>query len=400
MPKEMQGCMHKTEKINHPSSLPAYTNHAQHIPARFLQILLRGHYRILNGLIAGMQQILFKPITDKSVIRKVLIFRTGSLGDSICALPAIYSICKNFPHAQIDILTNAGAKDLVSMGALIDKTLVNDIIDYYGLPKNQLFQKLRASRYDLFIQLPQYDAPWWRQARDILIARAIGVKYAFGWQVACTRFLAHFQARWMRFTNERDRLLQILVQNGLQNFGYVYPLAITRSIKEKVHQLVFTHALTHKQDNIGLVVGAKRLQNLWPIEYFKKLADEWRQRGKNILIFGGAGDRARAAQINGERIFNFCGELTPLETAEMMKYCSLIVSNDTGPMHMAYAVGTPVIAIFSGHDYPGKWYPPDDGKNIVLRSDILLCKKCSHGEAQENTCLKRIDVQEVINMLR
>ncbi|HMN25568.1 MAG TPA: hypothetical protein PKE38_13775, partial [Ignavibacteriaceae bacterium] len=151
--------------------------------------------------------------------KKILIFRTGYLGDSVCALPAIYSIRKNFPDAEIDILTNAGANNLVSLESLIDKKIVNEIIDYREIDRKNIFLLLKKNRYDLFIQLPQYDAGLIRQIRDIFIAKGLGVKFVFGWQIGSTQFLAKYQAKFIKFENERDRLLGILEKNGLKSFG-------------------------------------------------------------------------------------------------------------------------------------------------------------------------------------
>ncbi len=367
------------------------------------QIILL-HYAILNVVLKIFKCLLFGN-NIKIEAKKILIFRTGSLGDSVCALPAIYSIRKNFPDAQIDILTNAGAENLVSLGALIDRTIVNEIINYYGMPKKKLFKLIKKNKYDLFIQLPQYGAAWFRQLRDIFIAKSLGVKYAFGWQICSTQFLAKHQARLINFENERDRLLRILERNGLKSYGLVFPLGITEEIKRKVEILIEDKRLKDtrlpfldnnlspvqsRQENIGLVVGAKRPQNRWPIEYFKEVADYLLKQRYNILLFGGPEDFELAEQIKGDNVFNFCGKLSPLETAEMMKYCRLVISNDTGPMHLAYAVGTPLIAIFSSRDYYGKWFPPKNEKNIVLRNNDMYCAECFRDEVNGNKCLKKI----------
>ncbi|MFN3874262.1 MAG: glycosyltransferase family 9 protein, partial [Ignavibacterium sp.] len=165
-------------------------------------------------------------------------------------------------------------------------------------------------------------------------------------------------------------------KNGLRSFGLIYPLGLNSEIKSKIEGLIEDKRLKEKDKNIGMVVGAKRPQNRWPIEYFKEVADYLINQNKNILLFGGPEDFELAKQIKGNNVFNFCGKLTPLETAEMMKYCKLIISNDTGPMHLAYAVGTPLIAIFSSRDYAGKWFPPENEKNIVFRNNDIYCTTC------------------------
>ncbi len=361
------------------------------------------HYNILNGVLNFFKRILFG---NKKIInaKKILIFRTGSLGDSVCALPAIYSIRKNYPDAQIDILTNAGAENLVSLGALIDRTIVNEIINYFGMPKKDLFKKLKEKNYDLFIQLPQYGAAWFRQLRDIFIAKALGIIFAFGWQMGSTQFLAKYQAKFIKFENERDRLIGILEKNGLKSFGQVFPLGFTDEIKKKVESLIEDKrsketGLPDSQEdkNVGMVVGAKRPQNRWPIEYFKEVAEYLLDKKYNILLFGGPEDYELAEQIKGEKVFNFCGKLTPLETAEMMKYCKLVISNDTGPMHLAYAGGIPLIAIFSSRDYAGKWYPPANEKNIIFRNNDVYCTNCFKDEKNNNFCLRHIAPTLVLN---
>ena len=65
-------------------------------------------------------------------ISNILIFRTGSMGDTICSFPTIYNIQQNFPNATIDILTNTGNSELVSTGSLLDDTFYDKIIDYLG----------------------------------------------------------------------------------------------------------------------------------------------------------------------------------------------------------------------------------------------------------------------------
>ena len=358
-----------------------------------IKVIIHLQYWLLNAILDFFSFILFPSGKIKDV-KKILIFRTGSLGDSVCALPAIYSIRKNFPDAQIDILTNAGAENFVSLGALIDKTIVNEIIDYFGLEKKILFKKLKENKYDFFIQLPQYDAGLARQLRDIFIAKALSVKYAFGWQVGSTRLLAKYQEKLIKFENERDRLLGILESNGLRSYGLVFPLGISEEIKGRIVEVMKMRRLEDKNLNIGMVVGAKRQQNRWPIEYFKKVADYLLQKGFNILLFGGSDDTERANQITGEKVFNFCGKLTPLETAEMMKHCKLVISNDTGPMHLAYAVGTPVIAIFSGRDYAGKWFPPEE--NFIFRNKNIVCVDCLNACEKDNECLLGIKPAQII----
>lgn len=89
---------------------------------KFIKKIITLHYFFLNTILKLLKWLVLGNRNKIKNPKRILILRTGSLGDSICALPVIYSIRKNFPCAQIDILTNAGAENLVSLGALIGKS--------------------------------------------------------------------------------------------------------------------------------------------------------------------------------------------------------------------------------------------------------------------------------------
>jgi len=97
----------------------------------------------------------------------------------------------------------------------------------------------------------------------------------------------------------------------------------------------------------------------------------------------------------GPRIVNWAGSLSVLESAEALRRCTLYLGNDTGIMHLAAAVGTRCIAIFSARDHPGKWYPYGQG-HVVIRKQIP-CEGCYLTVCEEHrmACLMEINVEEV-----
>lgn len=369
------------------------------VGTEIIKFLVKTDYRVKNGLLRLLQNLLFHNKSFEGA-GKILVFRNGSIGDSICAMPSIYSIKKNFPKAEIDVLTNAGGEGSVSLGNLIDKSLLHEIINYSSGGSKSLFGYLKKKRYELVIELPQYDVSFFRELRNMIILKMSGAKAAFGFEVGSTRLFPRYQQRLFHFVNERERLLRIIGKYGISDFGLHYPLAITEGTKAKVESLADEKAprvggLREKGKNIAMVPGAKRRQNRWPIENFKRTAAALAERGYNIILLGGNDDVEAADQIEGDCVFNFCGRLKPLETAEMLKYCELTITNDTGPMHLSYAVGTPVIAIFSGRDYSGKWYPPEDGKNVVFRDYSADCEKCFEKYC-DNSCLRQIKSDQIL----
>ena len=339
----------------------------------------------------------FKP--DR--VKKVLVFRTGSIGDVICALPALSAIRNQFPERQIDILTHSGGSSMVSLEQLIDSEKFNEIINYHGQGYVELFERIAKEKYDLFIELPQYRTTLWSQLRNQFFIRMAGIKQGFGWAFAHSLLFSKWQEKFKPFVNERDRLLEILKRNGVSSDSYEFSLGIDTSVKEQVVSVLKTHDLINKNRNIGMAIGSKQDRNKWPLENFISIAKHFSSQGYNICIFGGGNtDFEQAERIRvGERIFNFCGSFSPIESAEAMKYCKVLLCNDSGPMHMAYAVGTPVVALFSARDYPGKWFPPEDSQNVVYRSEGVSCSICFKRVCSDNICMKRIDVNEVIGSI-
>ena len=346
---------------------------------------------IENSILRFFTRILFRPATHP---KKILVFRTGSLGDSINAIPALHAIKDTFPDAQIDILTNAGLKNLVGMRYLLDKNLYHEIIDYYGMPKRELFRFLKEKQYDCVIQLPQANAVFHRVLRDLLVFRGIS-KSGIGWYTSHTGLFRKTQAKYLMINNEHEKLLAHLRQAGFKTNQLTPILNPSNADKEFVQHLLHENGLNDGKKKLCVVIGAKRPQNRWPIGYFKVVIEHFAP-SVHILLIGSQEDRLLAEPLLGiQHVHNFCGLLTPMQSAAMFGMSDLTLSNDTGPMHMSYAVSTPTIAIFSARDLPGKWYPPVEN-NLVLRAKGIACEACMSEVCHNNICMQAILPEQVI----
>ncbi|MCC6287127.1 MAG: glycosyltransferase family 9 protein [Chitinophagaceae bacterium] len=349
---------------------------------------------IENNILKFFIWLLFK---KPNTYKKVLIFRTGSLGDSINAIPSIQSVVDSYPAAKVDILTNAGRKNLVGIRYLIPENLYSEIIDYNELSKKDLFKSLKKRNYDLVIQLPQVDANFLRLLRDLLIFSRIATQ-GMGWFISQTTWFRKTQAKYLIFENENKRLLKYLKTKGLITKNTTAKLNISKQDKEYVQKLISNFNFGAGKKKISIIVGAKRSQNRWPIEYFKKVVDHF-SRQVVIILIGSKEDQILAiplVEIPG--IINFCGLLTPMQSAAMISLCDVTLSNDTGPMHMSYAVQTPTIALFSSRDLPGKWYPPEEN-NIVFRANGIKCEACFSEICTNNICMQAIKPEDVITAI-
>lgn len=362
-------------------------------------VLVVAYFKLMNGLLHFFAKALYQKVDQ---VGSILIFRTGSLGDSICAIPAIIAIRQAFPQAKIDILSNTGLKSLVSLKALLNPNLYNEFIDYLGLETTKLIPLLKAKKYDAVIQLPQNQAQPKTLFRDLFFFRLIiGIKKGFGWSYSTVKFWRKLQEKSIVYEQEIERLMKILAQNGID--APTIP-QFEFNIAEADATLVEKEALAIRairdKPFMGVVVGAKRPQNRWPIEYFKMVIDEFKAEF-NMLIIGGPEDNLLLEPLLGApEVFNLCGRFSPIQSGLMLQRCALCLSNDTGPMHLAYAFGTPVMALFSARDFPNKWFPPQQNHHKVFRTYGVHCALCLSENCQDNICMKKIDPREVTHAIR
>lgn len=287
------------------------------------------------------------------------------------------------------------------MEKLIAPDVFDAIINYENLNRHELIHLLKKEQYDLLIQLPQYDATLRNLVRDLLFFRFFaGIKSGFGWCYSGATLFKKTQEQCGSNLNERDRLNAILKRHGLKiNASDMFHFNITDEDAQVVQQEWNGTNLDLSKITIGIIIGAKRPQNRWPIGHFEAVVQHF-SNTYNIIFIGGPEDVGPVSSLlDFPHTHSFCGRLTPVQSGLMMCRCTAILSNDTGPMHLAYSFGNRVLALFSCRDFPGRWYPPQNGDNIILRSENIPCSLCFSETCSDNICMKKIRPEEVIHHL-
>jgi ADP-heptose:LPS heptosyltransferase len=362
--------------------------------------LLRLDYSLKNGLLRCLTRGLFRR-AGQVPVRRILVLRVGTLGDGVCALPALATLRANFPAATIHLLTRTGGDaGRVSLAQLVAPDVVDEVIPFESANLWVLSRFLRRRQYDWFVELSQSHARFRNQLGHLLWAWWMGFPTGFGWEITATRWFRRFQAAHGSFPDERTRLLQLLARNGLRVSPRLrFPLAIRPADAIFVEDLLATRGLGDASRNVALVVGAARPQNRWPVASFAAVSRWLLDRGFRVLLVGGADDAPLAAQLpNKPGLHDFTGKLTPVQSAVLLRHCRVCVANDTGTMHLSYAVGTPVLALFSARDYPGLWFPPA-ALGRVFRNTDLACAGCLSARCADNQCLKRVAPDAVVRAL-
>lgn len=145
------------------------------------------------------------------------------------------------------------------------------------------------------------------------------------------------------------------------------------------------------RDPVGLFPGASAASRRWPAQRFRELAARLRQGGSDVLVFAGPGEEVRAREAAGDAADVVCDADLPTLAAGLAS-CSILVTNDTGPMHLAAAVGTPVVAFF-GPDLPGRVAPLVAPRRILVHTELpcLGCRRAACPRRGAGTVLPRAE---------
>lgn len=339
--------------------------------------------------------------------RRVLLYRVGNLGDMVVVLPTMDAIRKRFPRARIYLLTSPGRKGLPQAVDLVCAAgLADEVILYYqdevGSASTlwSFVRKLEALRFDLFIELPTARTTTWREARNLVFARLVGCRYAVGCHVSYTQSFARVQARHWTQPHEVARIYNLVAPSinlpPFQGFRLVVP----REAHGSVNRLLASAGVRDDRPLVVVHPGAKLPSHCWVPERYAQVADELQKRyGFQVVLTGTDADHPYVQMVVSKMRTQpvvLCGCTSALQLAALLERAHLYIGNDTGPMHLAATVGTPVVAIFSGADFPGRWYPYGEG-HVLLRKEIE-CSPCFKAECDRgNACLEAIQIHEVLS---
>ena len=346
-------------------------------------------------------------------IKKILIFRIGQLGDTIIALPAIWAIRKHFPDADITLLSDyhpgkayATAKDIFPESGLVDNFIsYNAHVEGTNIAELiTLLPKLWRSHFDLFIYLAPRMRTSWQIWRDLFVFRLAGVRKFIGHHDIKPIQRGKDEAVLPVVEHEADHLLSRLSKEGIpvpKAGAGCMDLIISIEEKRKAKQFIENHL---KPGDLDFVVcfgpGSNWPSKVWPKERYAEVGQHLINKlGISPLIIGGVEDKVVGDWLVAKwgKGVNAAGLLTVRESAAILECSHLYVGNDTGSMHLAAAVKTPCVAIFSAQDWPGRWCPYGN-KNIVLRKSVS-CEGCKMRECPQNDidCLMQVLVDDVLS---
>jgi len=337
--------------------------------------------------------------------KKVLIYRLGSLGDTVMALPCFHRVRKSFPDAHITILTNRPimAKAAPLQAVLAPGYFYDNILHYPVGTRSikvlfDLIKQIRALEIDTVVNLTATRSKT-SGIRDWLFFKAAGVKRLVGFSPPASQpesdkisDLATWEAK-----NLADQISE-LGAFALNSDEY-WDLKLSKDEEFVAQNLVGAWGAGSQM--LAISTGTKLQANDWGADNWKNLIKELKLKLPNWkLLVVGAAEEAKLAddfiQLWGDNGLNLCGKTSPRVSAAVLKKTNIFIGHDSGPIHLAACVGVPCIGIFSARNPPGKWYPRGIHNTIIYhRPECWGCglEVC---EVQQKKCILSITTSEVI----
>ena len=309
-------------------------------------------------------------------IKKILIIQTAFIGDVILTTPLIQAAKTANKKAQIHIIVIPSTKNLLDKNHFVDKIIVYDKRNKDKGLKGfiRVVRQLKKEQYDLVIS-PH------RSLRSALIARLTGANKRTGFNTSAGSFFYTDKIKYIKTVHEIDRNLSLVDGAGTAIADRQPKVFTDHTDIESVDRLLDAEKIGAKNNLIAVAPGSVWLTKKWPEEYFAELVNKLSAKGFAVLLIGGEADLQDCRKIESAakgRVHNLAGKLTLRESAALLKKCKLLVSNDSGAMHLAVASGTKVVAIF-GPTVPEFGFYPYGDKHTIIEHD-LDCRPCGiHG---------------------
>ena len=331
--------------------------------------------------------------------RRVLLVKPSSLGDVIHALPVAVALGEAFPAAEIDWVVNRPYAELLEAHPRVGRVLLFDRQRWGGWGAwgrrrewKGLVARLRQVGYDVAIDLQGL-------ARSALVTRAsrapVRVGLATAREFSRLAYTVTVRPRDPE-AHAVDRYLQVLRALGVSpptepRFELAAPEEARRRVEAALAQELVAEPI------VCVAPGARWETKRWPPERFAEVAERLAAGDDARVIVVGTAEDADLARVIGERVgeraLDWTGRTSLVELVALFERSALVLTNDSGPMHLAAAVGTPLVAVF-GPTNPARTGPYSDRAAVV--TSAAHCAPCYRRQCDRLVCLHEVRVEDVL----
>ena len=348
------------------------------------------------------------PPIPPAQVRRLLVHGPNWIGDLVLISPALRALRERYPEAEIHLLARGALADAVRGDPALDEVIRYDRAGEHRPPLGtlRLARALRARRYDLAVLFP-------KSLEAALIARLAGIPRRAGWKSDCRGLLITHGRRMEAADASLHHVRQFF--EPARFAGAAPPADGGPSVsfhlgpedREEARRLLERSGLGGAPFLLALHAAASKPPRAWHPRRFAEAADRVAgPRGGAVLLLGGPEDARLCAQLRAalrSPHADLSGGTSVRAMAALAERAHLFLGNDSGPMHLAAAVGTPVVALF-GPGTPERTAPvadPSRWRAVTRRYPCSPCRQdffreCWAAFSGKPWCLEEIGVEEVV----
>jgi heptosyltransferase III len=318
---------------------------------------------------------------------RILLVRNDRLGDTMLALPAISLLQQALPEAEIIFLAAPAMKPLLECVKGIDL-----VISASDRGAEGMISKLKNLKIKTAFCLRATFAN-----AKVLYRAEIPERIGTGrrW----FSFLFNYRVNLSRRKSDRheaDLNLELLRAYGLAGAGNFPTIDLPQTAFESVKELLERSGISATEKFVVVHPGSGGSARDWPVAYFKALANLFRDQQVQVVVTGVPNETSICREVAGKRHLDLSGKTTLIELATLLSMAEMIVAPSTGPLHLAVALGRPVMGLYPPvrDCLPTRWGPYRHSE-WALMPDLPLCSRCTPGAISNCRCMEQITPEQV-----
>ncbi len=330
--------------------------------------------------------------------QRVLVLVLDHLGDAVFSTPAVKAIAELWPHAYLTVLCGEWSADLFRPAKWVDEVMIFNAPWFAERAKRRSFEAIAGEAaviselgFDIAIDLRG-------DLRHILMLHRAQVPVRAGFAVTGGGFLLSMCPAYPWDAHAVDKRLAIAQAMGAHPADRLPVIPQDPEAETRIAGLFERRRLAKSHPLVGIHPGAGTEAKRWPYDQFAMVADTlFRDHAATLVITGSESEAELAKRVHARMVAPaevLAGETTVGELVAVLRRLVLFISGDTGPLHIAAALGVPTIALWSGTNDPALWGPLG-GESTIISSDVE-CAPCGQTECVNPRCMTGISVDQVL----
>ncbi len=331
-------------------------------------------------------------------MKRILILNVNWLGDTLFATPFIRAVRENCSGSYIAVLTHSRCREVLEGSPHIDEVIVYDEKEQHRHPLERfsIVSQLKSKEFDTAFILR-------RSLSRTMLLFLSKIPERIGYDSRRSGFLLTKRIPAPSKDLHRVEYFLGLARGvGIQTKNINYEFFISEKDRNEADKLLNREGLKKEEGFIVINPGGNWDLKRWPFENFARLGDEIIRRFKTKVVLTGAGKDIdlceRISSLMKSKAVSLCGKTDLKTLGAVFKRAKQVISNDSGPLHIAVGINTPVVALF-GPTSPLITGPYGDGDYKILQKQLDCEVPCYNLSCKDNRGMKAIAVEDVLRAI-